>query len=100
MADPLGAAKHVRSKLKPGGTWMLVEPFAKDKPEDNHNPLGKIFYGASTFVCVGVSLAQKGPALGAQAGEAKLKEFIDKAGFTRFRRAAETPFNLIFEIRA
>jgi 2-polyprenyl-3-methyl-5-hydroxy-6-metoxy-1,4-benzoquinol methylase len=100
MADPQGAAKHVRSKLKPDGTWMLVEPFAKDKPEENHNPIGKVFYGASTFVCVGVSLAQKGPALGAQAGEAKLKEFIDKAGFTRFRRAAETPFNLIFEVRA
>jgi len=100
MADPDGAAKHVRKALKPDGTWMIVEPNAKDNPEDNHHALGKIFYGASTLICVGVSLAQKGPALGAQAGEARLREVIvDKGGFTRFRRAAETPFNIILEAR-
>lgn len=99
MADPEGAATHVRKALKPDGTWMIVEPNAKDKPEDNHNPLGKIFYGASTIVCVGVSLAQKGPALGAQAGEARLREVVTKGGFTRFRRTTETPFNIILEAR-
>jgi len=100
MADPDGAAKHVRKALKPDGTWMIVEPNAKDNPEDNHHALGKIFYGASTLICVGVSLAQKGPALGAQAGDARLREVIvDKGGFTRFRRAAETPFNIILEAR-
>jgi 2-polyprenyl-3-methyl-5-hydroxy-6-metoxy-1,4-benzoquinol methylase len=99
MSDPEGAAKHVRSKLKPDGSWMIVEPMAKDRPEENHNPLGKLFYGASTMVCVGVSLAQKGPALGAQAGEAKLREIITRGGFTRFRRATETPFNMILEAR-
>jgi len=99
MADPEGAAKHVRKTLKPDGTWMIVEPNAMDKPEQNHNPLGKIFYGASTLVCVGVSLAQNGPALGAQAGEARLREVVTKGGFTRFRRATETPFNIILETR-
>jgi hypothetical protein len=99
MADPVGAAKHVHKTMKPDGTWMIVEPNAKDKPEDNHNPLGKIFYGASTLVCVGVSLAQKGPALGAQAGEARLRDVVTKGGFTRFRRSTETPFNIILEAR-
>jgi len=99
MADPEGAAKHVRKTLAPDGTWMIVEPNAKDAPHDNHNPLGKIFYSASTFVCVGVSLAQKGPALGAQAGEARLRDVVTKGGFTRFRRATETPFNMILEAR-
>ena len=99
MADPEGAAKHVRKALKPDGTWVIVEPNAKDKPEENHNPLGKLFYGASTLVCVGVSLAQKGPALGAQAGEARLREVVTKGGFTRFRRATETPFNIVLEAR-
>jgi 2-polyprenyl-3-methyl-5-hydroxy-6-metoxy-1,4-benzoquinol methylase len=99
MCDPAGAAKHVRSKLKPDGTWMIVEPNAKDRPEENHNPIGRVFYSASTMVCVGVSLAQKGPGLGAQAGEAKLKEIVTGGGFTRFRRATETPFNIILEAR-
>jgi 2-polyprenyl-3-methyl-5-hydroxy-6-metoxy-1,4-benzoquinol methylase len=99
MCDPEGAARHVRSKLKADGTWMIVEPFAKDRPEENHNPLGKLFYGASTMICVGVSLAQKGPGLGAQAGEAKLKEIVTRGGFTRFRRSSETPFNIILEAR-
>jgi len=99
MADPEGAAKHVCKTLKPDGTWMIVEPNAKDTPQENHNPLGKIFYGASTLVCVGVSLAQKGPGLGAQAGEARLRDVVTKGGFTRFRRATETPFNMILEAR-
>ena len=99
MADPVGAAKQVRKTLKPDGTWMIVEPNAKDTPQENHNPLGKIFYGASTLVCVGVSLAQKGPGLGAQAGEARLRDVVTRGGFTRFRRATETPFNMILEAR-
>jgi hypothetical protein len=99
MSDPEGAAAHVRKSLKPDGTWMIVEPNAKDKPEENHNPVGKVFFAASTMVCVGVSLAQDGPALGAQAGEARLREVVAKGGFTRFRRATETPFNIILEAR-
>jgi 2-polyprenyl-3-methyl-5-hydroxy-6-metoxy-1,4-benzoquinol methylase len=99
MADPLGAARHVRETLSPGGSWMVVEPFAGDRPEANHNPVGRVFYGASTMICVPNSLAGKGPALGAQAGEARLREVITAAGFQSFRRATETPFNLIFEAR-
>ncbi len=100
MGDPVGAAKHVLSTLKPDGTWMLVEPFANDKTEDNHNPVGRIYYSASTMLCTPASLSQEvGLALGAQAGEARLREVAKQAGFTRFRRAAETPFNLVFEIR-
>ena len=99
MADPLGAARHVRETLAPGGAWMIVEPFAGDHPEENHNPLGRVFYGASTLICVPVSLAGKGPALGAQAGETSLREVVRAAGFRGFRRAAETPFNLVFEAR-
>ena len=78
---------------------MIVEPFAGDHPEENHNPLGRVFYGASTLICVPVSLAGKGPALGAQAGETSLREVARAAGFRGFRRAAETPFNLVFEAR-
>jgi ubiquinone/menaquinone biosynthesis C-methylase UbiE len=100
MADPLGAARHVRETLAPGGAWMIVEPFAGDKVEQNLNPVGRVFYGASTMLCVPVSLAGKGPALGAQAGEARLREVVLAAGFRAFRRATETPFNLIFEARA
>jgi SAM-dependent methyltransferase len=100
MGDPVGAARHVLSTLKPDGTWMLVEPFANDKAEDNHNPVGRIYYSASTMLCTPASLSQEvGAALGAQAGEARLREVAKTAGFTRFRRAAETPFNLVFEIR-
>jgi 2-polyprenyl-3-methyl-5-hydroxy-6-metoxy-1,4-benzoquinol methylase len=99
MSDPEGAAAHVRKTSKPDGTWMIVEPNAKDKPEENHNPVGKVFFAASTMVCVGVSLALDGPALGAQAGEARLREVVTKGGFTRFRRATETPFNIILEAR-
>lgn len=100
MADPAGAARHVRQSLAPEGTWLLVEPFAGDKPERNHNPVGRVFYAASTLLCVPCSLAGNGPALGAQAGEAQLRQtVVEGGGFTRFRRAAETPFNLVFEAR-
>jgi len=100
MGDPAGAARHARAALKPDGTCMLVEPFANDRPEDNHNPVGRVMYGASSQICVPVSLARKGPALGAQAGEARLRKvMVDEAGFTRFRRATETPFNLVLEAR-
>jgi 2-polyprenyl-3-methyl-5-hydroxy-6-metoxy-1,4-benzoquinol methylase len=99
MSDPEGAAKHVRKRLKPEGVWMIVEPYAKDKPEENHNMIGRVFYSASTMICVGVSLAQGGPALGAQAGEARIREVVTRGGFSRFRRAAETPFNIILEAK-
>jgi 2-polyprenyl-3-methyl-5-hydroxy-6-metoxy-1,4-benzoquinol methylase len=100
MGDPAGAARHVLSTLAPDGTWMLVEPFAHDRVEDNLNPIGRIFYAASTLVCTPASLAQEvGLALGAQAGEARLREIVTSAGFTRFRRATETPFNLVLEAR-
>jgi hypothetical protein len=95
-----GAAKHVLSRLKLDGTWMIVEPFANDRPEENHNPVGRIYYSASTMICTPASLAQEvGAALGAQAGEPRIREGATSAGFTRFRRAAETPFNLVFEAR-
>jgi SAM-dependent methyltransferase len=101
MGDPVGAARHVRDTLAPDGTFMLVEPFAGDRIEENlANPLAKMFYGASTFVCTPASLAQEvGLALGAQAGEARLRDVITEAGFTRFRRATQTPFNLVLEAR-
>ena len=99
MADPLGAARRVREALAPDGTWMIVEPFAGDRPEENHNPVGRVFYGASTMLCVPVSLAQRGPALGAQAGEARLRELVQTAGFAGLRRASQTPFNLVLEAR-
>ncbi len=100
MGDPLGAARHVRETLTPDGTWMLVEPFANDRVEDNHNPLGRIYYSASTVICTPASLSQEGAAgLGAQAGEARLRKVATQGGFTRFRRATETPFNMIFEGR-
>ena len=100
MGDPAGAAAHVKQSLAPDGTWMLVEPYAGDKVEDNLNPVGRIFYSVSTLVCTQASLAQEvGTALGAQAGEARLREVATRAGFTRFRRAAQTPFNLVFEVR-
>jgi len=100
MGDPVGAASHVRSSLKKDGTWMVVEPFAGDKLEDNLNPIGRAFYGASTLLCTPASLSQEvGLALGAQAGEKRLRDVVTSGGFTRFRRATETPFNLIFEAR-
>jgi len=100
MGDPAGAASHVKSSLKPDGTWMIVEPFAGDTPESNHNPIGRIFYSASTMLCVPASMSQEvGAALGAQAGEANIRKVVETGGFTRFRRAAQTPFNLVFEAR-
>ncbi|HEX5051350.1 MAG TPA: class I SAM-dependent methyltransferase [Planctomycetota bacterium] len=100
MGDPVGASAHVRKSLAADGTWMLVEPFAGDRIEENLNPVGRVFYGASTMVCTPASLAQEvGLGLGAQAGEKRLREVVTGGGFTRFRRAAETPFNLVFEVR-
>jgi SAM-dependent methyltransferase len=100
MGDPVGAAAHVRSRLAPDGTWLLVEPRAGDRVEENLNWVGQVFYAASTLVCTQASLAQEvGLALGAQAGEARLRDVVTQGGFSRFRRAAETPFNLVFEVR-
>ena len=101
MGDPAGAAGHVRETLAPNGTWMIVEPFAHDRVEQNLNPVGRIFYSASTMICTPASRAQEvGLALGAQAGEQRLREVVMKGGFKTFRRATETPFNLVFEARA
>ena len=100
MGDPVGAARHVRDTLAPDGTWMIVEPAAGDRVEDNLNPIGRAYYGFSTLLCTPASLSQDvGLALGAQAGEARLRETVTAGGFTRFRRAAETPFNLVLEAR-
>ncbi len=100
MGDPVGAAAHVLKSLKPDGTWMIVEPFAHDHLEQNINPVGRVFYSASTFICTPASRAQEvGMCLGAQAGEQRIREVVTKGGFTRFRRAAETPFNLVYEAR-
>ncbi len=100
MGDPAGASTHVRSTLKKDGTWMIVEPFAGDKLEDNLNPIGRAFYGASALICTPASLSQEvGLALGAQAGEKRLREVVTSGGFSQFRRATQTPFNLIFEAR-
>jgi 2-polyprenyl-3-methyl-5-hydroxy-6-metoxy-1,4-benzoquinol methylase len=100
MGDPAGAAAHVRSLLKPDGTWMVVEPMAGDRLEDNLNPVGRLYYAASTMICVPTSLSQEvGAALGAQAGETRLREVIGGAGFRSVRRATETPFNMILEAR-
>jgi 2-polyprenyl-3-methyl-5-hydroxy-6-metoxy-1,4-benzoquinol methylase len=100
MADPSGAARHARDALKPDGHCMLVEPMAADNIADNLNPVGRLFYAASSLICVPVSLARNGPGLGAQAGERRLRKvMVDDGGFTRFRRATETPFNMILEAR-
>jgi SAM-dependent methyltransferase len=100
MGDPVGAARHIRESLAPDGTWLLVEPFAHDELEKNLNPVGRIFYGASTMICTPASRSQEvGLALGAQAGPKRLEAVCREAGFTRFRKATETPFNLIFEAR-
>ncbi len=100
MGDPVGAARHALQALKPDGTVLLVEPMAQDRMEDNIGPLGAMFYGASTFFCAANAVNQGGePVLGAQAGEARLRKVFEDAGFTRFRRATETPFNLVLEAR-
>lgn len=100
MGDPLGAVVHARRALDDDGTIMLVEPNAGDRPEDNHNPIGRAFYGFSTVICTMASKAQEvGLALGAQAGESRLRGLFEQAGFTRWRRATETPFNVVLEAR-
>jgi SAM-dependent methyltransferase len=100
MGDPVGAAAHVLQTLTPEGTWMIVEPYAGDRLEDNLNPVGRVYYAGSTLVCTPASRAQEvGLALGAQAGEACLHAIVAEGGFTRFRRAAETPFNIVLEAR-
>jgi 2-polyprenyl-3-methyl-5-hydroxy-6-metoxy-1,4-benzoquinol methylase len=100
MGDPVGAARHVHGTLKPDGTWMIVEPKAGDRIEDNLNPVGRAYYAFSTLLCTPASLSQEvGLALGAQAGETRIRDVVQAGGFTRFRRVAETPFNLVFEAR-
>jgi SAM-dependent methyltransferase len=100
MGDPVGAARHVHDTLDKDGTWLLVEPFAGDRVEENLHPLGRLFYSVSTLVCTQASLSQEvGAALGAQAGEARLKQIVQEAGFTRFRRATQTPVNIVLEVR-
>ncbi|GJL79402.1 MAG: SAM-dependent methyltransferase [Nitrospinaceae bacterium] len=100
MGDPAGAAKHVYSKLDPNGTWMIVEPFANDSLEQNLNPVSQVYYSFSTTVCTPSSLSQEvGLALGAQAGEKRLREVVTSGGFKQFRRVAETPFNMVLEAR-
>jgi cyclopropane fatty-acyl-phospholipid synthase-like methyltransferase len=100
MGDPTGACAHVHDHLAPGGTLMLIEPFANDDLSDNLNPVGAAYYGFSTLLCTPSSLSQEvGTALGAQAGEARLREIVTSGGFTRLRRVAETPFNIVLEAR-
>ncbi|HEY1272345.1 MAG TPA: class I SAM-dependent methyltransferase, partial [Terriglobales bacterium] len=100
MGDPVGAAKHVRQSLAKDGTWMIVEPFANDQLQDNLNPVGRMYYSFSTLLCTPCSRSQEvGLCLGAQAGEARIREVVSAAGFTRFRRATETPFNIVYEAR-
>jgi SAM-dependent methyltransferase len=100
MGDPVGAARHVRESLTQAGTWMIVEPFANDDMAANHNPIGRIFYSASATLCVPCSLSQEvGLGLGAQAGPAKIEKVVRDGGFTQFRKATETPFNMVLEAR-
>jgi len=100
MGDPVGAAEHVRKSLAKDGTWMIVEPFATDELADNLNPVGRVYYSFSTLLCTPCSRSQEvGLCLGAQAGEEKIREVVTQAGFTRFRRATETPFNIVYEAR-
>jgi SAM-dependent methyltransferase len=100
MGDPVGAAAHVRQSLSSDGAWMIVEPFANDQLKDNLNPVGRVYYSFSTLLCTPCSRSQEvGLCLGAQAGEARIREVVTSAGFSRFRRATETPFNLVFEAR-
>ena len=101
MGDPVSASRHVKEALKTDGTWLIVEPFANETLEDNLNPIGRIFYSASTCICTPASRSQEvGLCLGAQAGEQRLRTVVAEGGFNHFRRATETPFNLVFEARA
>jgi SAM-dependent methyltransferase len=100
MGDPVGAAAHVRESLNADGTWMIVEPFANDQLKDNLNPVGRVYYSFSTLLCTPCSRSQEvGLCLGAQSGEARMRQVIMSAGFSRFRRATETPFNIVYEAR-
>ena len=100
MGDPIGAAKHVRESLSEEGTWMIVEPFANDTLKDNLNPVGRVYYSFSTLLCTPCSRSQEvGLCLGAQSGEARMRDVVTSGGFSRFRRATETPFNIIYEAR-
>jgi SAM-dependent methyltransferase len=100
MGDPIGAATHVRQSLSEDGTWMIVEPFANDDLKDNLNPVGRVYYSFSTLLCTPCSRSQEvGLCLGAQAGETRIRQVVTSAGFSRFRRAAETPFNIVYEAR-
>lgn len=100
MGDPVGASRHIRETLKEDGSWLIVEPFAGDSPESNHNPVGRIYYSASTMICTPASLDQEvGRALGAQAGEVTLRDVVTEGGFSSLRRATETPFNIILEAK-
>jgi hypothetical protein len=100
MGDPIGAAAHVRQSLAKNGTWMIVEPFAHDQLKDNLNPVGRVYYSFSTLLCTPCSRSQEvGLCLGAQAGEGRIREVAGSAGFSRFRRATETPFNIVYEAR-
>jgi SAM-dependent methyltransferase len=100
MGDPVGASKHVRESLAKDGTWMIVEPFADDDLKNNLNPVGRVYYSLSTLLCTPSSRSQEvGLCLGAQAGEARIREVVTSAGFSRFRRATETPFNIVYEAR-
>jgi SAM-dependent methyltransferase len=101
MGDPIGAAAHVRQSLAKNGTWMIVEPFANDQLKDNLNPVGRVYYSFSTLLCTPCSRSQEvALCLGAQAGEGRIKEVASAAGFNRFRRATETPFNTVYEVRS
>jgi SAM-dependent methyltransferase len=100
MGDPIGAAAHVRAALNDDGTWMIVEPYANDELKDNLNPVGRVYYGFSTLLCTPCSRSQEvAMCLGAQAGEKRMRNVVQSAGFSRFRRASETPFNLVYEVR-
>jgi ubiquinone/menaquinone biosynthesis C-methylase UbiE len=100
MGDPVGAARHIRQALDADGTWLIVEPLAGDTLADNLNPVGRVYYSGSTFLCVPNARSQPGGyALGAQAGETAIREVTEQAGFSRFRRAAETPFNAVYQAR-
>jgi hypothetical protein len=100
MEDPAGAARHVKGSLSKGGAWMIVEPLAGDRVEENLNPVSRVYYAASTMICVPHSLSARGPALGAQAGEARLRQVVvDQGGFATMRRATETPFNVVLDAR-
>jgi hypothetical protein len=100
MGDPIGAATHVRQSLGRDGTWMIVEPFANDELKDNLNPVGRVYYSFSTLLCTPCSRSQEvGLCLGAQSGETGIRQVVTSAGFSRFRRATETPFNIVYEAR-